>query len=132
MTNHSATKKELRQFGLLVGGVFAIIGLWPLVLREEPVRLWAVVPGGLLIVLGAILPQVLVPIHTGWMWGGHVLGWVNTRIILSIVFYGLVTPFGIVFRLMGKDTMGQAFAKEKQTYRVLRTPRPRGHMKYQF
>ena len=38
--DHAATRKELRQFGLLVGAVFTVIGLWPLVVRGEPLRLW--------------------------------------------------------------------------------------------
>ena len=130
--DHAATRKELRQFGLLVGAVFTVIGLWPLVFRGESLRLWAVGIGGLLIAFGGILPQLLAPIHKGWMWVGHILGWVNTRILLGIVFYALVTPLGIVFRLMGKDTMRQAFAESSTTYRVVRSPRPHSHMKYQF
>jgi len=132
MMDHSATRKELRHFGLLVGAVFAVLGIWPLVFLNEPLRWWSLVPGGLLILLGAILPQVLAPIQKGWMWVGHVLGWINTRILLGIVFYGLVTPIGLVFRLMGKGTMRQVFAKDSATYRVVRTPRPRSHMKLQF
>ena len=130
--DHAATRKELRQFGLLVGAIFTVIGLWPLVFRGEPLRLWAVGIGGLLIAFGGILPQLLAPIHTGWMWVGHILGWINTRILLSIVFYALLTPMGLVFRLMGKDTMRQAFAESSTTYRVVRSPRPHSHMKYQF
>jgi len=130
--DHTTTRKELRHFGLLVGAVFAVIGIWPLVFRSEPLRLWALGPGGLLILLGAVLPQVLAPIHNGWMRVGHVLGWINTRILLGIVFYGLVTPIGLVFRLIGKDTMRQVSAKDSSTYRVTRTPRSHSHMKYQF
>ena len=130
--NESATPKELRQFGLMVGAVFVVIGLWPLVFRGDPLRWWAVGPGGILILLGFALPLVLRPIHAGWMWIGHVLGWINTRILLGIVFYGLVTPIGMVFRLMGKDTMQRPFAESSPTYRVVRKPRQRGHMKYQF
>ena len=130
--NQSATSKELRQFGLMVGGVFVVIGLWPLVFRGEPLRWWAIGPGGILIFLGSALPLVLRPIHTGWMWIGHMLGWINTRILLGIVFYGLVTPIGLIFRLVGKNTMQMVFAKESPTYRVVRKPRPRSHMKYQF
>jgi len=74
----AATRKELRQFGLLVGAVFTVIGLWPLVFRGEPLRLWAIGVGGLLIAFGGILPSVLAPIHTGWMWVGHILGRINT------------------------------------------------------
>ncbi len=128
----AATRKELRQFGLLVGAVFTVIGFWPLVFRGEPFRLWAIGLGGTLILFGAILPQVLGPIHKGWMWVGHILGWINTRILLSIVFYGLVTPMGLIFRLMGKKSMRQTFAESSTTYRVVRAPRPRSHMKYQF
>jgi hypothetical protein len=132
MMGRSATNKELRQFGLLVGGVFLVIGIWPLVFRSEPFRLWAICLGGLLMIVGAILPRALGPIHQAWMWVGHILGWINTRILLGIVFYGLVTPIGIIFRLMGKDAMRQAFAQDSSTYRVMRQPRPRSHMKYQF
>ncbi len=130
--DYSATRKELRQFGLLVGAVFAVIGLWPLVFREEPLRVWTTGVGGLLMICGGVHPFMLAPIYKGWMWVGHILGWVNTRILLGIVFYGLVTPIGIVFRLMGKDTMRQAFSESSPTYRVVRSPRPRSHMKHQF
>ncbi len=128
----AATRKELRHFGLLVGAVFTVIGLWPLVFRGESLRLWAIGIGGLLIAFGGILPQLLAPIHKGWMWVGHILGWINTRILLGIVFYALVTPIGIIFRIMGKDTMRQAFAEASTTYRVVRSPRPHSHMKNQF
>jgi hypothetical protein len=128
----AATRKELRHFGLLVGAVFTVIGLWPLVFRGESLRLWAIGIGGLLIAFGGILPQLLAPIHKGWMWVGHILGWINTRILLSIVFYAMVTPIGLVRRLMGKDRIRQAFAESSTTYRVVRSPRPHSHMKNQF
>ena len=130
--DQAVTRKELRQFGLLVGAVFTVISLWPLAFRGEPLRMWAIGLGGLLIACGGILPQLLAPVHKGWMWVGHILGWINTRILLSIVFYALVTPIGLVLRLMGKDTMRQTFAESSTTYRVVRSPRPHSHMKYQF
>jgi hypothetical protein len=127
-----ASKKELRSFGLLVGGVFGAIGIWPFLLRGQPAKIWALGLGGLLILLGGVLPSMLAPLHRGWMWIGHILGWVNTRILLGLVFYGLITPMGILFRLMGKDVMRRAFAQDSPTYRVIKQPRPRGHMKFQF
>lgn len=130
--NHQATDKELRQFGLLVGGVFAVIGLWPVVFRGESPRLWAMVLGGLLIVLGGTVPQSLKQVHRGWMKVGHVLGAINTNIILGIVYYGLITPMGLVMRFMGKDPMHRVLAKKATTYRVVRAPRPRQHMRNQF
>lgn len=124
--------KDLRQFGLLVGGVFTVIGLWPVVFRSESPRLWAMILGGLLIILGGIVPQSLKHVHQGWMKIGHVLGSINTRIILGIIYYLLITPMGLVMRLMGKDAMHRALVKEAATYRVVRTPRPRQHMRNQF
>ena len=128
----TATVKDLRNFGLLVGAIFVVIGFWPVVFRGESLRLWAVGLGGVLAIFGAVAPATLAPVHKGWMRVGHVLGWINTRILLGIVFYGLVTPIGVMFRLMGKDTMRQAFSDENSTYRVVRQPRPRSHMKFQF
>ena len=128
----AVSTKELRSFGLSVGGVFGVIGLWPMVIHGASVRPWAVGLGGLLIACGSLIPRVLAPVHKGWMWIGHILGWVNTRILLGLVFYGLITPIGMVFRLMGKETMRQAFSEDASTYRVVRQPRPRVHMKFQF
>jgi len=132
MVQQAASIKELRSFGLLVGGVFSVIGLWPMMIHGASLRLWAVGVGGLLIASGGLVPHLLAPVYKGWMWIGHILGWINTRILLGFIFYGLITPIGIVFRLMGKDTMRQAFSEESSTYRVARQPRPRSHMKFQF
>ena len=130
--DHRADTKELRNFGLLVGGIFTVIGLWPMLYRGEPLRLWAAVIGSVLILCGGLVPTWLAPIHRAWMWVGHVLGWINTRILLGVIFYGLITPIGIVFRLLGKDTMRQAFSDTSSTYRVNRQARPASHMKFQF
>lgn len=130
--SQQTTHKELRQFGLLVGAVFGVIGAWPLVFRQEHPRWWAVVVGGLLMTLGALLPQSLKRIHYGWMKIGHILGTINTKIILGVIYYGLVTPMGVVMRLFGKDSMHRVFSQDAATYRVVRAPRPRHHMRNQF
>jgi hypothetical protein len=63
---------------------------------------------------------------------GAVLGWVNTRVILGLIFFGLITPMGLAFRLAGRDPMQRAFDPKATTYRVPRTPRPGAHMLRQF
>ncbi len=124
--------KELRSFGLMVGGIFLFIGGWPALLRSDDPRAWALILGGLLVILGLGLPKLLRPVYRVWMIIGHALGWVNTRIILGIVFYGLVTPMGLFMRLFGKDPMQRQFVQETLTYRVVRKPRPHSHMMRQF
>ena len=130
--NNQKERKELRTFGLMVGGIFLILGLWPSLWRGEAPRLWALIPGLLLVVLGISLPGSLKRAHRVWMLVGHVVGWVNTRIILGIVFYGLITPMGMVMRLFGWDSMRRTLVPQADTYRVLRQPRPPSHMTRQF
>lgn len=124
--------KQLRSFGLLVGGIFAILGMLPLVLHGEGVRLWALILGGLLMLLGLVWPRVLGPIHRLWMALGHILGWINTRIILSVIFYGMFTPARVILRLAGKDLIQLRFDPTADSYRVPRSPRQATHLKHQF
>ncbi|MEQ1654308.1 MAG: SxtJ family membrane protein [Nitrospira sp.] len=132
MENVEVTNKTLRQFGLMVGGVFLVIGLWPFLWRQEAIREWAVVLGALLSVVGLAVPAILKYLYQGWMWVGHVMGWINTRIILSVLFYGIVTPMGLVMKLAGRDPMCRGFEPDAPTYRVIRNPRPASHMKNMF
>ena len=131
MTQQTDTK-ELRTFGLMVGGIFSIIGLWPVLIRSESPRMWAISVGIVLVGLGVALPASLKHVHRIWMKIGHVLGWINTRILLGVIFYGLITPMGAVMRLLGKDSMHRVLAPEANTYRVIRPPRARLHMRNQF
>lgn len=95
-------------------------------------RLWAGGVGALLGGIGLIVPEVLKYPYKGWMVLGHALGWVNTRIILGIVFYGVVTPMGLVMKMKGRDPMHRNIDSEASTYRVVRQPRPVLHMKNMF
>ena len=125
-------KKQLRHFGLLVGGIFAVIGLWRVLFRAEGPRLWALALAAALVVPALVLPRSLTHVHRAWMAVGEALGWINTRIILSIIFYGLVTPMGIIMRRLGRDPMKRRFEPGVATYRVPKGPRPAAHMTRQF
>jgi hypothetical protein len=124
--------KELQSFGLIVGGIFSVIGLWPVVFRSENPRVWAVALGVGLIGLGLVIPRSLKQVYKVWMRIGHALGWVNTRILLGVIFYGLITPMGLFLRLLGKDAMRRVLVQEAPTYRIARSPRSPMHMKNQF
>ena len=123
--------KQLRSFGFLVGGVFALLGLWPLLFGKD-IRLWAVIPAGSLLFLAALVPASLGPVYRVWMKIGHVLGWINTRIILGLTFYGMFVPMGFIMRLAGKDPMRRRYNPEADTYRVPSAQRPGSHMLRQF
>jgi hypothetical protein len=125
-------KKQLRSFGLIVGGIFALIGFWPVVLYGLGPRWWALVIAIVLVLPALVFPASLFWIHKGWMLLGHVLGWINTRIILGAIFYAVVTPIGLVRRLLGKDPMGRRPRPDLDSYRVPRTSRPPNHLMKQY
>ena len=124
--------KQLRHFAFLVGGIFLFISVWPVIWREESVRLWALIPALILIPLGIIAPSLLRPIYKGWMAVGHVLGWVNTRLLLGILYYGLIVPMGMVMRMIGRDPMRRQYVRDTDSYRVLRQRRDPSHMRNMF
>jgi hypothetical protein len=125
-------RQQLRHFGLIVGGIFGLIGLWPLVWRRDDPRMWALVLAVALVVPALAAPRVLAPAHRAWMALGYALGWVNTRILLGVVFYGLMTPMGLVMRLFGHDAMRRKLDRAAESYRVRCRPRPGTHMLRQF
>jgi hypothetical protein len=66
------------------------------------------------------------------MAAGEVLGWINTRVLLCLIFYGLVTPMGIIMRRLGRDPMRRSFEPGVETYRILKPSRSGAHMTRQF
>jgi len=125
-------RTQLRNFGLIVGGVFGVIALWPAIIRGGDVRTWCLVVAAVLIVPALVVPAALAPAFRVWMTLGALLGWINTRIVLGIVFFVVITPIAVVLRLAGRDAMQRAFDRAATTYRVRRTPRPGSHLLRQF
>ena len=129
---HRTVKTQLRSFGLIVGGGFALIGVWRVLLRGEEPRMWALILSGALVVSALVAPAVLTPFHRVWMRIGETLGWVNSRIILSVVYYLVVFPVGIVRRFAGSDPMHRSFDPNASTYKVARSQRPAAHLHHQY
>jgi len=127
-----ATTTELRNFGLIVGGIFGALAIWPWIIRGGNVRQWMLALAVVLILPALVAPRVLAPAHRVWMALGAALGWVNTRLVLGLIFFGLITPMGLVLRLTGRDPMQRALDPNATTYRVPRKPRPGQHMLRQF
>jgi hypothetical protein len=112
-------------------GGFFVIGVAPLVFRR-PVRNWALLFSALFALAGLVVPSVLRPIHRIWMLFGNVMGWINSKIILGLIFYVVVTPIRFLRALTGTDPMNRKFDNKTGSYRVVRKPRDASHMKHQF
>ena len=126
------TAKQLRSFGLTVGGIFALIGVRPVVVHNAGLRWWSIVVASALMLSALAYPRSLFWIHKGWMRVRHIMGSINTRIILGMVFYVVVTPIGLARRLLGKDPMGRRLTADLDSYRVIRKPRPASHLMKQY
>ena len=129
---NKSDKKQLSIFGLLVGGIFAVIASWPVLLYGRDLRWWTLLVAVLLIVPALIRPETLRPLNKVWMKVGHVMGVFNTIVLLSLIFFVVVTPIGLIRRWLGRDGMGMDFKGDLQTYRVARGPRPASHLKRQY
>lgn len=132
MSTTSETR-HLRRFGFMVGGVFAALAVWPVVFQSGPLRGWAAAIAGVLIVLGAVMPIGLRWPYRGWMFAGHLLGWLNTRLLLGLVYYLVMTPIGLLLRLVGRDPLDRRLMDRASYWRKCE-PRsdPRGSMERQF
>ncbi|MCI0557030.1 MAG: SxtJ family membrane protein, partial [Nitrososphaera sp.] len=63
---------------------------------------------------------------------GHVLGWINSRIILGFIFYVMILPIGLIMRLFGRDPMRRRFENRASSYRVQSKNQPNDHLERPF
>jgi hypothetical protein len=95
-----------REFGLIVGGVFVLLGSWWLYRGKfATINDAVLVVGATLVLLGVVLPQALVYPNKAWMLLAEGLSYVSTRIILAFVFFVVLTPIGLIKRAMGWDPL---------------------------
>ena len=95
-----------KEFGLVVGGVFALLGSWWLYRGRFLTAAYVLtISGAILILFGVIAPRVLVIPRKLWMKLAEAMAYVSSRIILAIVFFFVLTPIGLVKRAMGWDPL---------------------------
>lgn len=122
-----------RGFGLVFTVVFVIIACWPLIHGESP-RWWSFAVAAILAAIVVFRPAVLARPNALWTKFGVLLGNVVGPIAVGILFFGVVTPLGVIMRLTGKDPLRLKLSREVDTYWVLREPPgpPPKSMKNQF
>jgi uncharacterized protein DUF5989/saxitoxin biosynthesis operon SxtJ-like protein len=111
-----ANPKEQRKFGLVI--MIALLGLaflrwWH---RPEDIPIILLGLAGVFLVLTIAFPRPLRPLLAGWLKFAIALNWVMTRILLTIVFYGMITPTAWLMRLVGTDPLSRAWQPEATTY----------------
>lgn len=123
-------ERDLRKFGLVVGGVFLALGLFFL-LRHKAAWPYFLIPGGLLMLFGLVLPRVLRAVYLGWMSVAFVIGFVMAHIILTLFFFLVVTPIGLFARLAGKDFLSLKLDHRANTYWIPRERKAKSPADYE-
>jgi hypothetical protein len=115
-------RRKLRNFGLTVGiafGVLAALLFW----REKAHYIYFAVISVVFLGLALLIPAVLKPVERVWMTAAGAMGWFMTRVILTILFFVVFTPIGLIARLCGKDFLGLKMDRSAASYWIYREAR---------
>jgi hypothetical protein len=110
-----------RSFGFVFAAFFAIVGLVPL-LRHHPLRLWALIVGGVFLLIAIVRPSLLKTPNRLWTRLGLLLSKVVNPVVMGILFYVVVTPIAFLRRLGGADSLKLHFDPQAPTYWQERRP----------
>ncbi|MDD5669817.1 MAG: SxtJ family membrane protein [Candidatus Omnitrophica bacterium] len=110
-----SSEKDLKRFSramaIALGGLSIVFFL-----KHNTLYPAVMIFAGVWWITGIISSRVLVPVYRAWMACAMVLSWINTRVILLIVFYLIFTPVGLVMRLLKKDLLDRKIDKKKESY----------------
>tara|TARA_Y100001958_G_C20932124_1_gene342015 strand:+ start:289 stop:672 length:384 start_codon:yes stop_codon:yes gene_type:complete len=118
-----------RSFGIVFFVVFLLIALYPLIYNGD-IRLWSLIISFIFLILGLLNSKVLTPFNKIWFKFGILLGKIVSPIILGIIFFFVVTPTGLIMRILGKDLLNLKFNANKSYWIEKRGPKSK--MKNQF
>tara|TARA_Y100000590_G_C15569986_1_gene958189 strand:+ start:719 stop:1105 length:387 start_codon:yes stop_codon:yes gene_type:complete len=119
-----------RNFGLVFFFVFLIVSIWPII-SGESIRIWSVAISLVFLILGLMNSKVLTPLNKLWFKFGIILGAIVAPVIMSIIFFLVITPIGLIMKIMGKDLLNKKYDRIKKTYWIKRDVLI-GTMKRQF
>lgn len=127
-------KKEYRSFAFIVGTIAAgIFGLLVPMAKGQTVNFWAIAIGLALALIGAVAPNLLAPVYRWWMKLGHILGIINTFILLHLIFFFFFSPLALLFRIGGRKTSASLKAEPKErSYRIASVRQEKERMKEIF
>ena len=119
-----------RNFGLVFFIVFLIVCIWPLT-YDEPIRFWSAIISSVFLILGLMNSKLLTPLNKLWFKFGMILGAIVSPVVMGVVFFLVVTPIGLIMKIMGKDLLNKKYDNKKITYWIKRDTSI-GTMKRQF
>ena len=101
-----------KSFGIVFFIFFLLVSLYPL-LKNENIRIWSLIIALIFLVLGLFNSKILSPLNQLWFKFGLILGRIISPVIMGIIFFGVVTPIGVLMKILNKDLLSLKFNKEK-------------------
>jgi len=127
--NNDIKKTSNRSFGIVFFVVFLIIATYPLINGDE-LRLWSLIISIIFLLLGLVNSKILNPLNKLWFKFGIFLGKVISPLVMGIIFFLVVTPIGLLMRLLNKDLLNLKF-NNNSSYWIEKTE-PKSKMNNQF
>ncbi len=118
-----------RSFGIVFFIVFLLIGIYPLLINDH-VRIWSLIISIVFLILGLLNSKILLPLNKIWFKFGILLGKIISPLIMGLIFFVVVTPIGLLMRLLNKDLLNLKFNKSKSYW--IEKSEPKSKMKNQF
>lgn len=118
-------KKVLRKFGFVMAGAFAVIAaflFWKSDYQVTSAVDVLAILSAFFLATGLVIPIALSPIEWAWMKLAHVMGFVMTRVLVTLVFFLAITPTGLIFKLLGKDLLDRKIDKGADSYWIAAEP----------
>ena len=113
-------KTQIRKFGLALATLLMGVGLWKYYKGQMTASHILLLAGALSLISALFFQPVIKPVYILMMKAAHILGWINTRILLAFIYYIVLTPIGLTMRVFGKDILDQKIEPHKTDYWVKR------------
>jgi len=123
-------KSDFRKFGITIGLFLMILGGLLFWRGRDSFQIF-LISGSVLFVLGLVIPVILKPVYWIWMILAVILGWIMTRVILSLLFFIILTPIGLLARLSGNRFLDLKWDRSKDSYWNLRATRQQNFEEYE-
>ena len=118
-----------RNFGIVFFVVFFLIALYPLT-YDGGIRRWSIIISLIFLILGLLNSKILNPLNKLWFKFGIILGKIISPLIMGIIFFLVVTPTGLIMRLLRKDILNLKYNKDKSYW--IKKDEKKNNMKNQF
>ena len=137
--NWQPNRKELRQFGAVFLGGFVFIGLvkylWPFerfITRDQTLGFWLIAIGLIVGAIGLTGTRLALPFYWAWLGIAFVMGNIMSRLIIALIYYLIITPMGLLSRLVGRDPLQLKKPKGESYWRDLQFPKDNEAFERQF